>query len=122
MERNVLQMLGPFELAYSFGRLVHAAGPAITRMVWLLSLLLLLPAAVQAQDFTYTINSGSVTITGSTGPGGAVVIPDTLEGLPVTRIASQAFKNKNSLTSITIPDSVTRIGYQAFYGCSSLTS
>ena len=50
-----------------------------------LLLLLTLPAVVQAQ-FNYTTNNGTITITGYTGPGGAVAIPDTIDGLPVTRI------------------------------------
>ena len=33
-----------------------------------------------------------------------------------------AFGNCTSLTSVTIPNSVTSIGQQAFFGCSSLTS
>ena len=37
-------------------------------------------------------------------------------------IADFAFLNCDSLTSITIPDSVTSIGYEAFYNCTSLIS
>ncbi len=56
---------------------------------WLLVLALI--TAVQAQDYTYTTNNGTITITQYTGPGGAVTIPDTINGLPVTSIGDQAF-------------------------------
>jgi hypothetical protein len=82
----------------------------------LLWLLLTLPAVVQAQ-FNYTTDNGAITITGYTGPGGAVTIPATINGLPVTGIGDYAFIYNTSLTSITIPDSVTSIGVQAFYYC-----
>ncbi len=39
-------------------------------------------------DFDYTIENGEVTITGYTGPGGDVVIPAMIQGLPVTTIGS----------------------------------
>lgn len=52
-----------------------------------LLVLLALPDAVQAQ-FSYTTSGGKVTITGYTGSGGAVVIPSTISGLPVTSIGS----------------------------------
>ena len=40
----------------------------------------------------------------------------------VTRIGNEAFVGCSGLTSVTIPDSVTNIGYCAFSGCSGLTS
>ena len=86
-----------------------------------LLLLLALPAAVQAQ-YTDTTNNGTITITGYTGSGGAVTIPDTINGLPVTSIGFRAFFYCTSLSSVTIPNSVTSIGDYAFSSCGSLTN
>ena len=47
----------------------------------------------------------------------SVTIPNS-----VTSIGWYAFKGCSSLTSITIPNSVKSIGYAAFLGCTSLTS
>ncbi len=93
-----------------------------TRLWPLLMLLLLtLPAAVQAQ-FNYESDGYRITITGYTGPGGAVVIPSRINGMPVTRIWDYAFGGKTSLTSVTIGNGVTSIGDSAFAYCTSLTS
>ena len=70
---------------------------------------------------TYTTNNATITITGYTGPGGAVTIPSTINGLPVTSIGSGAFTGCSNLTSVVIPNSVTNIGDWAFWSCASLT-
>src|SRR5580693_353967 len=88
----------------------------ILALVWLA-----LPMLAQAQ-FTYTTNSGAITITGYTGSGGAVVIPAMTNGFPVTIIGQGAFRNRSSLTSVTIPDNIISIGKIAFESCTSLTS
>ena len=56
--------------------------------------MLVMPTAVipdQYGDFTYSSDGTNATITEYTGSGGAVVIPDTTEGLPVTNIGDTAF-------------------------------
>ena len=73
-------------------------------------------------DFTVTDNGTAVTITGYLGAGGAVTIPSTIGGKPVTSIGNGAFYGLTALTSVTIPSSVTRIGDTAFQGCIGLTS
>jgi hypothetical protein len=68
----------------------------VARLVALL--VLTLPAVVQAQ-FTYTTNNdGSLNIYKYTGSGGAVTIPSTANGLPVTSIGELAFFGCMSLT------------------------
>ncbi|MBO7390357.1 MAG: leucine-rich repeat protein, partial [Clostridia bacterium] len=49
-----------------------------------------------------------------------IVIPDTIEGLPVTEIADEAFKNNLEIVSITIPATVKKIGSGVFSGCQNL--
>ncbi len=56
-----------------------------------------------------------------TGSNEMLEIPAQIDGIRVTDILDSAFADCTGLTEITIPDSVTVIGYHAFYGCSSLT-
>jgi hypothetical protein len=66
-------------------------------------------------DFRYANNPGdTVTITGYTGNGGAVTIPDKINGKTVIGIGTEAFfdkeafldgnKDNKNITSVTIPD------------------
>src|SRR6266567_1730386 len=75
-------------------------------------LVLSTPAVVQAQ-FSYTVTNQMVTITGYQGTTVVVAIPSTIDGLPVTSLKPNTFL-ESSVTSVTIPNSVTSIGNPAF--------
>jgi len=77
------------------------------------ALLIALPSRIQAQ-YDYTTNEQTITIKKYTGPGGAVVIPETIDRLPVVNLAAYAFSGDVSITSVVIPDSVTNVGVGAF--------
>ena len=51
---------------------------------------------------------------------GELVIPSEYNGKSVTEIDDSAFKDCKAITSVTIPDSVTSIGYDAFENCIGL--
>src|SRR5271168_3658541 len=65
--------------------------------------------------YTYSTNAdGSANIVAYAGPPWVVTIPTHINGLTVTTIGTNAFEYKRSLTSVTIPNSVTNIGEFAF--------
>lgn len=52
---------------------------------------------------------------------GKVTVPKEYNGLPVTAIGTDAFRDCTGITSVVIPDTVTSIGGSAFRGCTNLT-
>jgi len=87
------------------------------------TVLLSLPAVLQAQ-LSYTDNGdGTATITGcDPNYNGALAIPGTTNGLTITSIGDEAFFGRTKLASITFPASITNIGIAAFNSCLSLTN
>ena len=72
---------------------------------------------VGKSSFTYTVSNDQVTITGLSDEYLTdLVIPEKIEGLPVTAIKENAFNGCSQITSITVPNSVTSIGNGAFKG------
>ena len=67
--------------------------------------------------FVITVVNNTKTLTAYSGDSSTVNIP-----YGVQTINNNVFKNNTNIKSIYIPDSVTRIGSGAFYGCTGLTS
>ena len=85
-------------------------------------------------DWVYIVRGNEAAIVAYNGAGGEVVIPDNLDGFSVTQLGSgnyggfvfgvpRAHQAANtSVTDLTIPDSVKRIGHSALYACWGLTN
>ena len=83
---------------------------------------------VNGIKWTYIVKDGEAILGGGDfiraipkSTSGAITIPSTLGGYPVTRIGGSAFFGCSSLTGVTIPNSVTSIGDWAFSECGELT-
>jgi hypothetical protein len=76
--------------------------------------------------FTFVTNNGTITITGwrfpSTVPIGNLIIPDMINGYPVTVIGTNSLEECGILTSVTIPNTVTSVCHGAFWDCAFLTN
>ncbi|MBR5942346.1 MAG: leucine-rich repeat domain-containing protein, partial [Clostridia bacterium] len=78
-------------------------------------------SALTYGDWEYTVSGDKATITGYTGTGVDVVIPDIIDVYPVVGIGEAVFKEKD-ITSVSFPDSLESIGTEAFYNCESLAT
>jgi uncharacterized repeat protein (TIGR02543 family) len=79
-------------------------------------------------NLKYTVNDDgqSVTVSGTSGSPTQLNIESSIsdkdKNYTVTKIAMWAFNNaRNTLTEVTLPNTVDEIGYQAFFNCSNLT-
>ena len=83
------------------------------------------PAVEGSVGLDYALNEDGVSYA-VTGRGkcsdAELVIPAEYKGLPVTRIAVDAFWNDPVVTSVIMPDSVTVMESYAFTGCGNLVS
>lgn len=69
-----------------------------------------------SSDFTFTVlDDKSVEVASYTGNATEVVIPDEAYGREVTSIGNAVFQSKENLVNVKIPDSVTKIGRDAFW-------
>lgn len=74
----------------------------------------------ESEKFDYEIYDGKVIITKYKGTETDVVIPDEVEGVPVGEIGFYCFEANWNLVSVTLPETVTVIGENAFMSCNAL--
>lgn len=77
---------------------------------------------VERDGVQYEWVRGGYSVVGYEGEGGEVVIPDKIGRRSVVAIEPYAFENEVLITDITVPASVTRIGFGAFDDCTGLSS
>ena len=80
-------------------------------------------------DVSYAVTGGNIwfdtatgTITDCDDDVTEAIIPDSINGVVVKEIGTKAFQYHYSLKKITLPETITRIHYQAFNGCYNLGS
>jgi len=72
-------------------------------------------------DYGYQVkNDGTVMITSYKGKETSITIPSSIDGKTVTSIKESAFDWNDDIVEVTIPGSVTTIGFMAFANCSNL--
>lgn len=74
------------------------------------------------EDFRYDVYTYYVTITECLSTKNNIVIPDTIQDLPVYKIADSTFRMQSTITSVTMTNNIIEIGKSAFAGCENLES
>lgn len=72
-------------------------------------------------DFVFIQDGSEITISGYNGSDTEIEIPSTHDGLPVTKIAQNAFAGLSELTKILLPDSIYYIETGAVNNCTKLS-
>lgn len=75
-----------------------------------------------AYFYTKDLDDGTVAISGCSGKLVVLNIPSEIRGKKVTVINNAVFSHFAALTTVLIPDTITRIGDSAFFGCNLLKS
>jgi BspA type Leucine rich repeat region (6 copies) len=79
-------------------------------------------AGQDALGFSYSTNSGSLTVVGYDCSQTAVSVPEAVKVLPVSSIAAGVFSNCGGITDVWIPQSVTSIATGEFTNCAALVN
>ncbi|MBQ1531313.1 MAG: Ig-like domain-containing protein [Solobacterium sp.] len=73
-------------------------------------------------DYIYYLADSEASLIGYINKPADVIIPAYVNDLPVTSIGKSVFENHTEIETVTLPDTMLRIGSYAFMGCSNLSS
>ena len=74
---------------------------------------------VQLREYTYLLENNFAILTSYLGDKTDVVVPAAVDGHLVIGLADRTFENSN-VKSITLPDTIEKIGWFTFYQCENL--
>lgn len=75
------------------------------------------PSARTSGDYDYSsLDDGTIRITKYTGSDTTLTVPSEIDGYTVTEIGWYAFMDCRELENVILPESITSIGREAFYG------
>lgn len=72
--------------------------------------------------FLYTTNAEGITVEGYTGAVMMLTVPDEIAGKPVTAVADGAFSDCKYIADLTLPDTITSVGENAFEQVTNLVA
>lgn len=79
------------------------------------------PEVLKSGDWSYIkLSDTTAELVGFSGTAAVCKIPDKIQGLTVVSIASNAIKNKLSITSVLVPGTVTSLKLDSIIGCSNV--
>ncbi|MBQ7779942.1 MAG: leucine-rich repeat domain-containing protein [Clostridia bacterium] len=80
-----------------------------------------LTSSYETDGFVVNIYESYSEIAGYKGDGTTLTVPDAFMGIPVKSIGEYAFFENETLTQVTLPESLLIIGDSAFQSCTALT-
>ena len=111
---NICKMIITFFAVVTFGLCI---------IIYLLPFWMDVSIPFKVKDYRITITKGTVTLNEYTGSDTEIVVPERIFFLPVTYLGPHCYENvKHTMTSISLPDTMTIIGKSSFWRCDKLES
>ena len=86
-----------------------------------ISIIVMVNNEFEQGNVLYQFEDGVMMVVGYTGNYSSYAVSEVVNGKTVTEINDEAFMNNTSITSISLPNTISVIGARAFSGCTNLT-